>query len=228
MHDRNTEDPDAIDPAERLQEDVDDGEVVMRDLALAIVERVDTPPPLRAAWDGDGATIEQILPASPATTIDFDSFYLKHQPLLLRKMLKLCAGDRHLAEDITQQTLLVAYRIRERLSEVDDHGAWLYTVASRAAWKIFERRRMEEELLRTTAARPARPREPHDWALPDDLLRRVLTVRQRRIIIYRFIHEQQIKWIADQLGLSQRTINNEIRRSLDKLRPYFDPSQEDN
>lgn len=227
MRDRNTADPSEIEPAGQPEADaVGDDEVVMR--ALAVVERVEIPPPLRAAWNGDGATIDRTLPASPVPATDFDSFYLRHWPVLLRKMLKLCDRDKCLAEDVTQQTLIVAYRVRDQLTEVDDHEAWLYTVASRAAQKIFARRRMEGERLRTMAARPARPGHPHDGALLDDLLRRALTARQRQIVVHRFVDGQSRRWIADQLGVCVRTVDSEIRKSLDRLRPLLDPGKEDN
>jgi RNA polymerase sigma-70 factor (ECF subfamily) len=227
VRDKDANDAGETDPVDQSREDIVDDEVVMRDIGLAVVERVDLPP-LRAAWDGDGVTIEQVLPALPTESVDFDAFYLRHRSVLLRKMLSLCARDKELAEDITQTTMLVAYRVRHRLTEVDDHEAWLYTVASRAAWKVFQRQRAEEELLRTMAARPASSGQPHDWALLDDLLGRFLSTRQRQIIIHRFVDGQQIKWIADQVGVSQRTINIEIRKSLEKLRPFLDPRQEDN
>ncbi|MEU6022624.1 RNA polymerase sigma factor [Micromonospora sp. NPDC047134] len=228
MRDRNTGDPDEIEATGQTGEDtLGDPAIVLRDVA-AVVERVDIPPPLRAAWDGDGATIEQVLPAAPVPATDFDSFYLRHRPVLLRKMLKLCAQDKHLAEEITQGTLFIAYRVQDQLPEVDDHEAWLYRVASRTAWKVFRRQRMEGERLRTMAARPTPPGQPHDWTLLDDLLRRTLTNRQRQIIVYRFVEGQPRRWIADQLGVSLRTVDSEIRKSLDQLRPFLEPGREDN
>ncbi|MBW4705201.1 RNA polymerase sigma factor [Micromonospora sp. RL09-050-HVF-A] len=226
MTDREHDDSDKIGPPAGADAET---RGVLRD--LGVVEQITLSPPasapLRATWNAEGATIGQVPPGTAPDAADFDSFYMRHWPGLLRAMIRCCRYDRDLAEDITQQTFLIAYRRRDRLSEVANHEAWLHAVARNTATKYFRRRQAEENLIRTMAAGVSgNPWPGFDTAL-NDLLTRVLTDRQRRIIIYRYLEDQPLQSIAERMNLSKRTINYEIRKSLDLIRPYLEPGQED-
>ncbi|WP_198153684.1 RNA polymerase sigma factor [Catenuloplanes japonicus] len=202
---------------------------MLRDVGVAEPATISPPVsvPLRATWNADGATMGQAPPGAASDAVNFDAFYMRHWPSLLRAMVRRCGNDRHLAEDITQQTFLVAYRRRDRLSEVANHQAWLHAVAGNAATKYFRRRQQEEALLRTMAAgAPGAPWSGFDITL-HDLLTQVLTERQRRIIMYRYLEDRPLKSIAETMNLSVRSINYEIRKSFNLLRPHLDPGQED-
>lgn len=226
MTDREHDDPGRTGPPAGADAETNG---VLRDVGVA--DQITISPPasaqLRATWNADGATIGQAPPGTASDAADFDTFYMRHWPSLLRAMIRRCRNDRELAEDITQQTFLIAYRRRDRLSEVANHEAWLHAVARNAATKYLRRRQAEEDLIRKVAAgAPGAPWSGFDTTL-HDLLARVLTDRQRRIIIYRYLEDQSLQSIAETLNLSKRTINYEIRKSLDLLRPHLDPGQED-
>ncbi len=91
----------------------------------------------------DGGTAERELRA----------LYDAHALALLRYALRLCDGDRALAEDLVQETLVRAWRNLDRL---DPSAApvrpWLFTVANHLA-------------IDAHRARSARPREVGDGAL---------------------------------------------------------------
>src|SRR5215475_8645046 len=61
--------------------------------------------------------------------------YAEDAPVLLHMLSELCAGDRHRAEDIIQETMLRAWRNAPALiaSGRESLRPWLYTVARRLA-----------------------------------------------------------------------------------------------
>jgi RNA polymerase sigma-70 factor, ECF subfamily len=96
-----------------------------------------------------------------------------HSRPLLSFLLRLTLGERQLAEDLLQETMLRAWRHRAMLvASVEELRPWLFTVARRVA-------------VDAARARQARPREMGavDLAtLPvqDDSMERVLTVQAVR------------------------------------------------
>jgi RNA polymerase sigma-70 factor (ECF subfamily) len=69
----------------------------------------------------------------------------QHEPMLLAYVLSL-TSDAHLAEDIVQDTFLIAYRKIETLRKVEAFGAWLREIARREALAAL-RRQGREKLL---------------------------------------------------------------------------------
>lgn len=222
MSDKEHNDPGETGPP---AEPVDEPAGVFRDLGPAILDASPGVPSLRATWNGDGATIDR-LPASAPTSgkVHFDGFFLEYWPKLTRRLLGPCRGDRGLAEDLAQEALYATYR---RMDRVVNPQAYSYIVACRAAQKHFERQEMEVDRLRKLAAALPEATRPDGETACDDLLRGVVTDRQRKIMMYRFVEDRPLKWIAETLKVSVRTVNYEIRDAFGRLRAHLDLGQED-
>jgi RNA polymerase sigma factor (sigma-70 family) len=218
----------------------------MRDLRLAVPPSRPTTTTLRAVWNGDLEAIERIVPIMRNNAVDrsespeveqarapgperfgFDGFYLAHKPRLIAILTTLCAGDARLAEDIAQETFLVAYRLRDQLDELDNPAAWLTTVGKRVAIKHFEREALHAERTAKSAAGDPTAVEFDSQILLNDLLQRVLTPQERQVMQYRYLDDRDRRWIADRMGISLRTVDNRISNARGKLRRHIAQSKED-
>src|SRR5918994_2667434 len=103
---------------------------------------------------------------------DLRALYDAHALALLAYALRLCDGDRALAEDLVQETLVRAWRHLDRLDPTAGPGRpWLFTVAQHLA-------------IDAHRARRARPPEVGDAALAavpdldelDGVLERIVVV----------------------------------------------------
>lgn len=144
-----------------------------------------------------------------------------HRPLLAF-VLRLTAGDRQLAEDVVQETMIRAWRSVDTL----DPGAvslmpWLATVARRIV--IDERRRKD-----------ARPQETGEGPLenvplPDqmeDLLRQVvvsdamrsLSAAHREILNETILRDRSVNEAAEALGIPVGTVKSRVYYAVRALR----------
>src|SRR5579862_7424293 len=122
---------------------------------------------VRKAQAGDRAAFEELV---------------RRTSRLVYARLYLETGDRHWAEDLTQETWILAYRALPRLSDPDSLRSWLLTIAQNV---LAEARRRQSRLKRTVPNRvgnhvlselPSRGPSPDQDAEQADLNNQVLAV----------------------------------------------------
>lgn len=104
------------------------------------------------------------------------ALYERHAQPLLRFLTRLTLGQREVAEDLLQETMLRAWHHPEAMSATGEWSrAWLYTVA----------RRIAIDHMRAVSARPIELRDERlaDRPEPDDQFDRVTTVREVRVAV---------------------------------------------
>jgi RNA polymerase sigma-70 factor (ECF subfamily) len=148
--------------------------------------------------------------------------YMDHGAALLGYVSHLVAGDRQLAEDIVQETLLRAWRHPESLTaDRGDIRPWLWTVARRL---VIDRVR----------ARQARPEEVFDQAIsqsrPDDELDRaleawqmaealkLLTPAHREVLVQTYYLGRSVSEAAAVLAIPVGTVKSRASYALRALR----------
>ncbi len=82
-----------------------------------------------------------------ARSARFDSLVGALTPDLFRYAFWLCR-DRHVAEDLVQETLLRAWRSLDRLNDEAAAKPWLITTLRRENARLYERKRLE--MVQTT------------------------------------------------------------------------------
>jgi RNA polymerase sigma-70 factor, ECF subfamily len=155
-----------------------------------------------------------------------EAMYLRYGPGLRRYVLGLTFGDRHLAEDIVQETFLRAWRTPELVD--DSCRGWLTTVA---------RNLLIDRLRR----RDRRPREAGEDALPliadpiceMDRVVTSLTVRraiaqlpplQRNVLIELYFRQRSLGEVAERFGIPVGTVKSRLHYALSALRRVLDHS----
>lgn len=147
---------------------------------------------------------------------DFTAVYETHYPAVYRAVRGVVL-DPDLAEDVTQDAFLKAFRARHRFQPTGRVEAWLCTIAvreaiSRLRWTALQRRLLEAS-GRTTAPPPAAGTAD----LLDDLLQ-ALSPGARAVVVLRFLHGYRYREIAAMLRLPEGTVASRLSHALEQMR----------
>lgn len=147
------------------------------------------------------------------------------------RLVRLCAhlsGDWHAAEDLAQETLLVAWRLRDRLIDPSRAQSWLWAIARNVCrhWQRSQRRE-GAHLMQPSANDPpaeawdAQAVDPFDLeveleraelaTLLDQALG-LLPAETRAVLVQKYIEESPHAAIAEQLGLSENAVAVRLHR----------------
>jgi RNA polymerase sigma-70 factor (ECF subfamily) len=140
-----------------------------------------------------------------------------------------CDGDRHLAEDVTQETWLRAVKAWHAGGVPDRPLAWLATVSRNLLANHFRRRpweTLDDNIAETIAAdRPDAAQQRRS------LVRRALArlpIFQFRLLEAFHFERQSVAEIAAEQGISERAVEGRLRRARQQLRQQIesDPDAE--
>jgi|SRR5215831_13074753 len=125
--------------------------------------------------------------------------------------------DPAVAEDVTQDVFLKAFRARDRFRPTGRVEAWLCTIAvreaiSRLRWTALQRRLLEA----TGRAGASRPPEGTGELL-DELLA-ALSPRARAVVVLHFVHGYRYREIAAMLRLPEGTVASRLSQALARMR----------
>ena len=147
----------------------------------------------------------------------YNAFFRREYPVMVSLGVAL-TGDRELARDIAQESMLRAYSHWSQIVVLDRPGAWCRQVAINLVRDGWRRRRTEEaamgRLRRERVHAVPAPRSPSDqfWAAV-----RALPVRQREAIALYYLADRSIGEIAATLGIAEGTVKGvlfDARRTL--------------
>jgi RNA polymerase sigma-70 factor, ECF subfamily len=167
---------------------------------------------------------------------DRDAFeeLVRRTSRLVYARLYLDSGNAHRAEDLLQETYLLAFRSLHRLEDPAGFRRWLLTIAQRAA---IDAGRRASRLKRTTplvsetplAAIPGKCPSPERQAQREELRQRVLGVLRslpedyRLPLTLRYIVGANADEIGTQLGLTNGALRGLLHRGMKMLRDRLPP-----
>jgi len=150
---------------------------------------------------------------------EFEEFARARIPHLYRAAWLLC-GDRHLAEDLVQDTLAKVYdRMRRRIGRIENPAAYAQTALVRTF--VSSRRR------RSTTEQPYAdlpdPAGSDTTAEADDRLALAealgdLSAVDRAVVVLRYLEDLSVDEVAGRLGLSAGAVRNRSMRALARMR----------
>ena len=131
------------------------------------------------------------------------------------------AGQRERAEDALHDALVAALEpgIIARIERAD---AWLYAVGIRKLRRAAWRRRLDALLRPSSAAYP----EPGLARVEAMELLRVLTARQRELVVARFYLDLTFKEIADAFGITVGAATSTVSQALARIREQGEARKE--
>jgi RNA polymerase sigma-70 factor (ECF subfamily) len=152
-----------------------------------------------------------------------DGLVRAHGASLLSYTVRLTDGDRHLAEDVVQETWLRAWRHADRLTDLDSVRSWLMRVAHNVAVDMHRRRRARPAEVELpdhdlgTAVVPAPADEVETRIVVDDVLDH-LSATQRHTLVEVYFADRTASSAASVLGVPIGTVKSRVHHALRALR----------
>ena len=148
----------------------------------------------------------------------------KHRDKLFRWFLKR-AGDVHVAEDLTQETLLEAWNNRHKLTDIAGIPAWLNAIANNIHKRWTRQHGRDTARFTDLAEASSTTDSQAEFALTRNdligLLDRALnelSPESRQIILMRYLEELPQAKVAQMLGLSESVVAVKLHRGKLQLR----------
>lgn len=163
--------------------------------------------------------------AREMTSTDINAVIAEHGTALLAYATRLTGGDRHLAEDVVQETWLRAWKNADRLTE--DFGSirgWLRRIAHNVAIDQHRSRKarptevnLPDPILHN-AATVADPTERVNTRLELDEALETLSPLHRSTVMQVYFEDQTTARTATILGVPTGTVKSRIHNALNNLR----------
>ena len=154
----------------------------------------------------------------PGSTLEpFEAFYLREYPKVVG-LLHGLLGSRLVAEELAQETFLIAYRDWDRISRLDNPRAWVRKVAINQRGSF-----LRAYLRQQTRERDAVARYEEDGIkLADDHAEvwqaiRTLPPLQAQVIALHYYEDYSVAQVAAALGRAPGTIKAQLHRGRRKL-----------
>jgi RNA polymerase sigma-70 factor (ECF subfamily) len=196
-----------------------------------VLELVDGPARAGAATGagaGAAAGVPLPLPEAAATaprTESFEDFYRREHPRLL-VLARALAGDLA-AEDVAQESMLVAYRQWARVSALGSPSGYVRGICAHQAVSSVRRRMSERRAVRRLASRPVSHVEPltgdaeQFWAEV-----RRLPHRQAQVTALFYALDLPVAEVADALGCAEGTVKVHLSRARAQLASRLGTTEE--
>lgn len=158
---------------------------------------------------------------------DFGAFYARTYPRAFRVAYAL-TGERGIAEDVTQDAYLAAYRSRAKYKGDGPPDAWLYRIVVNTARSALRRQRVRFVTPLDPAADPPAgdpPGDRLDAALLTQGLRH-LDPRARSAVVLRYYLDCDYATIGEVIGASPDNVGVILTRALGRLRQLLAPAGE--
>ena len=148
-------------------------------------------------------------------------------------------GDFHVAQEITQDAFLTAYKKLRTLKNHNQFAGWLYVIAANLCRDYLKKNRLPMESLdvdntnevdkvsysRYVAEKQESEADETRREIVKELLKK-LPESERTVMMMHYLGEMTIKSISEFLGVSQNTIKSRLSRARNRLRQEEDVLQE--
>lgn len=154
--------------------------------------------------------------------------YAEHAARLTRRAA-LMVGNDAAAQDVVQETFVLAFERGDELAQQPDAAAWLWGVARNKLKNHTRKQRRRRELWRRFGRRQAQTTDDASHGVAAaELQRRLdtalsrLSQEEREAFVVRHIEQLSLKEASVELGLSISTLSARARRAADKIRAHFE------
>ena len=184
--------------------------------------------PLAYTLSAVNAELARSRDGQPETLDDIDAVYEAYYQSVYRAVRAIVL-DPGLAEDVTQETFLKAYRHRHQYRPTGSVGGWLHRVAVRKALSAMRWHALQDRLRLNLRLR-AHTTPTRDATLSAQLtgLLEELNPGTRAALILHFFHGYRQREVADILAIPEGTVATRIANGLKRMRKIMSASEENN
>ena len=139
----------------------------------------------------------------------------RYQNYVFAIALRICAGNRELAEDASQQAFLKSYNHLKTYDKTQPFKTWIGKITVNCAIDIVNKEQKTQQLSEHFC-----PTQPKPEQLNNDFfdLIKTLPALERGIFILKYIYEYTIAEIAATVACNENTIKSRLRRTLRQLK----------
>lgn len=163
---------------------------------------------------------------------DFDSIVRLHRPRIFRFILA-SLRDKEVAENLTQDCFVKAYKARDRFRGESSAGTWLMQIAANlirdhegSSRLKFWRRALRSGVDPADVSDwvPDRHRSPEAAALAKEQVETIwraagkLSEKQRTVFLLRFVEDMDLLEIAAVTGIKEGTVKTHLFRAVETVR----------
>ena len=148
-------------------------------------------------------------------------------------------GDFHIAQEVTQDAFLKAYRQLRTLKDPNAFSGWLYVIVARECLDWLRKNRIPMESLDTTdpgevdkvsysqyvAEKQKSETDETRREVVKELLKK-LPESERTVMTLHYLGEMTIKAVSEFLGVSENTVKSRLNRARNRLRKEEDVIRE--
>jgi RNA polymerase sigma-70 factor (sigma-E family) len=152
------------------------------------------------------------------TDASFERFVHEHHASLFRTAV-LMTGNPETAQDLVQTALARVYARWSRIAD-QEPAAYARRIVVNAHRDLWRRNRGREHLVPVTPEPASGPDATGRIVERDSVVRalRLLTARERRVVVLRFLYDLSEAETATELGMRVGTVKSTTHRAIGKLR----------
>ena len=165
--------------------------------------------------------------ASEQARIDalFEQLFEQHQGPILSYLCRLL-GSIGQAEELTQDVFLKAYQALGRLPDDANHRAWLYRIATNAAYDQLRRRKLIQwlPLMDHDASRAAEPADVEGQIGSSQAVQKALghiPLKYRAPLVLYSVQGYSVAEISEILDISQGAVKTRLYRAREQFRKAY-------
>lgn len=155
----------------------------------------------------------------------FGKIVLHYSPIIYRQFVSVIR-DTHLAQELTQDTLMVLWRRREKLADMDNFGGYVYVIVRNKVQKALKEallsdREIPQDEIQAVLDTPATSMEAKE--LKRLLNQGIAQLPARRQEVFRLSRQNNMTFdqIADELGISRSTVKHQVIAAIVFLKEYL-------
>ena len=155
--------------------------------------------------------------------VAFRDWYDRALPHVYRYLLSRCAGDQHLAEELTQQTFVEALRHPDRFDGRSSAETWLCAIGRHKLVDHYRRSGRDHRRHGELALLPGRDR----WADSEtrDAVEQALGGMpgdQRLALVFRYLEGMPVREVASTIGRSESATESLLSRARESFRQAYE------
>jgi RNA polymerase sigma-70 factor, ECF subfamily len=147
---------------------------------------------------------------------DFRFLVKRYQGVLFAFLVRRLGGDRSLAEDAAQETLLRAFTALRKLNKPESFNCWLLGIAGHVAHEFQRASSRKAELQDALEIVATDKEQGEDYSLDEAIA--ALPELHRRIILLRYFEDLSCQQVAERLNMPLGTVTKTLSRAYAQLR----------
>jgi len=175
--------------------------------------------------DQDAYQFQSLIQKNPAA---LGYFYEKYYEPLYSSILSL-TGEKAVAEDVVHDAFIKLSQHPDRINNVAHIKGFLYTAAKHHCWDYLRKQQVQQRYRVALSNWLAGKYESQEEVemIKNEVLAIVyrhiekLPEKRKQIFIHHYLEEMEITDIAQKLGLSPRTVRNQLVKGVNTLKIAF-------